>query len=80
MGPHPAFCHLPYHTADDKKLPWNETRSCPSFAHKVMGFVEPSLISCSLTFCSLSGNWIKEEGARGLSEALQVNKSLQELK
>ena len=78
-GPPPAFCHLPYHTADDKELPWNETRSCASFAHKVMGFVEPPLISCSLTFCSLSGNKISNEGACELAEALQVNQSLQTL-
>ena len=80
MGPHPAFCHSPYHTADDKKLPWNETRLCASFAHKVKRFVEPPLISSSLTFCSLSGNKISAEGTRTLAEALHLNQSLRELK
>ena len=42
-------------------------------------FVEPPLISCSLTFCSLSRNHIKE-GAHVVAGALQVNQSLQELK
>ena len=79
MDPHPAFCHLPYHTADDKKLPWNETRLCAPFTHEVKRFVEPSLISSSLTFCSLSGNKISNEGACELAAALQVNQSLQAL-
>ena len=34
-------------------------------------FVEPPLISCSLTFCSLSRNQIKE-GVHALNEALRV--------
>ena len=34
---------------------------------------------CSPTFCSLSHNKIKEEGAHALCESLQVNQSLQEL-
>ena len=79
MGPHPPFCHLPYHTTNDKKLPWNKTRLCASFTHKVMGFVEPPLISSSLTFCSLSGNKITDEEACELAGALQVNQSLQAL-
>ena len=45
---------------------------------KVKRLVEPPLISCSLTFCSLSGNQI-QEGARVVARALQVNQSLQEL-
>ena len=48
--------------------------------HKVKRFVEPPLISRSLTFCSLSENQIKDDGVRALSEALRVNQSLQELK
>ena len=47
MGPHPAFCQLPYHTANNKKLPWNEAGLCASFTYKVMGFVESPLISFS---------------------------------
>ena len=42
-------------------------------------FVEPPLISCSLTFYSLSRNQISDEGARELAAALQVNQSLQTL-
>ena len=42
-------------------------------------FVEPPLISCSLTFCSLSQNQISDEGARELAAALQVNQGLQTL-
>ena len=42
-------------------------------------FVEPPLISCSLTFCSLSNNQIEEEGAHEIAAALKVNQSLQEL-
>ena len=80
MGPHPAFCHLPYHTANDKSLSCNEARLCASFAHKVMGFVEPSLTYCFLTFCSLSRNQISAEGTHALAKALHVNRSLQELK
>ena len=39
-----------------------------------------TLMSCSLTFCSLESNHISDEGASALSEALQVNQSLQILK
>ena len=46
--------------------------------HKVKGFVEPPFISCSLIFCSLSDNQIKE-GAHVVATALQVNQNLQEL-
>ena len=49
-------------------------------SHKVKKFVEPPLISHSLTFCSLSRNQIKDEGVRALYEALQVNQGLQKLK
>ena len=48
--------------------------------HKVKRSDESPLISCSLTFCSLSGNKISDEGARVLGEALRVNQSLQKLK
>jgi len=45
----------------------------------VKRFVEPPLISCFLTFCSLWDNQITDEGARVLGEALRVNRSLQKL-
>ena len=80
MAPHPAFCRLPYHTTNDKKLPGNEAKLCASFTRKVKGVAEPPLISCFLTFYSLNGNKISAEGTRTLAEALQVNQSLQELK
>ena len=38
------------------------------------------LICCFLTFCSLGYNQLSDESARVLSEALQVNQSLQKLK
>ena len=63
----------------DEKLSGNEARSCASLAqHK--RFVEPSLISCFLTLCSLCGNKILAEGTHAMAEALQVNWSLEELK
>ena len=43
-------------------------------------FVEPPVISRSLTFCSLSRNQISNIGACELAGALQVNQSLQKLK
>ena len=75
----PAFCHLPYHTENDKNLLWEEL-DCVHLTHKVEGSVEPLLISCFLAFCSLSGNKVTAEGARELAAALQVNQTLQELK
>ena len=53
---------------------------CVYLLHKVKRFVGPPLTSCFLTFCSLSGNQISNEGAHALAEALQVNHSLHELK
>ena len=48
--------------------------------HNMKRFVEPSLISCFLTLCSLCGNKILAEGTHAVAEALQVNWSLEELK
>ena len=53
---------------------------CVYLLHKVKGFVEPPLISCSLTFCSLRYNQISDEGVCALSEALRENQILKELK
>ena len=51
----------------------------PMLHKKLKRFVESSLISYSLTFCSLSDNHISDKGAHALSEALQVNQSLEDL-
>ena len=75
----PAFCRLPYHTANDKKL-LEKKLEFLHLTHKVKGSVEPAFISCFLAFCSLSGNKVTAEGACAVAAALQVNQTLQELK
>jgi len=42
-------------------------------------FLEPSFMSCFLTFLSLGLNKISDEGGCALARALQVNQSLQKL-
>ena len=44
--------------------------------HKIKRFVEPPLISCSLTLCSLIGNQISDEGALILAACYQLAQSV----